>query len=132
MTAQRRATTQRTLVQAALTGQDRFRTAQDLFAELRAAGHPVGLSTVYRHLQALADEHLADVVRTGDGEAAYRYCGAAAGGHHHHLICRRCGYAQLIRASSVERWAQRVGQEHGYRDVDHTVEIFGVCARCTG
>jgi Fur family ferric uptake transcriptional regulator len=131
MTAQRRATTQRATVHAALAGQDRFRTAQDLFAELRATGNPIGLSTVYRHLQALADDGMADVVRTDDGEAAYRYCGAAADGHHHHLICRRCGHAEQIRTSTVERWAQRVADEHGYRDVDHTVEIFGICARCT-
>lgn len=131
MTAQRRASTQRAVVYAALAGQDRFRSAQDLFAELRAAGQAVSLSTVYRHLQALADTGVADVVRTHDGEVAYRYCGTATRVHHHHLICRRCGHAKQIQASAVERWADRIADEHGYRDVDHTVEIFGICALCT-
>jgi Fur family ferric uptake transcriptional regulator len=131
MELRQRATAQRTAVHAALAAQDGFRTAQELFSALRSDGHAIGLSTVYRHLQALADQGVADVVRTPDGESAYRYCGATPGGHHHHLICRRCGHAEQIQAKTVEKWAAEVATQHGYRDVDHTVEVFGVCARCT-
>jgi Fur family ferric uptake transcriptional regulator len=30
----------------------------------------------------------------------------------------------------VERWADRVAAEAGFVDVDHTVEIFGLCPGC--
>ena len=39
-----------------------------------ARGENVGLSTVYRTLQALADAGEVDVLRTEDGEAVYRRC----------------------------------------------------------
>jgi Fur family ferric uptake transcriptional regulator len=30
----------------------------------------------------------------------------------------------------VERWAERIAEEHGFSDISHTVEIFGVCREC--
>jgi Fur family ferric uptake transcriptional regulator len=30
----------------------------------------------------------------------------------------------------VERWADRIADEHGFADVSHTLEIFGTCAAC--
>jgi Fur family ferric uptake transcriptional regulator len=32
---------------------------------------------------------------------------------------------------SIEDWAARVGAEHGYTRIDHTVELTGVCADCS-
>lgn len=108
-----------------------FRSAQDVYAVLRSAGGSVGLSTVYRHLQALVDQGAVDVIHTADGEATYRYCGdAEQNHHHHHLVCRRCGRTEEIEARAIERWADEVARERGYADVDHTVELFGVCAAC--
>lgn len=31
----------------------------------------------------------------------------------------------------MESWALRVADEHGFSDVSHTVEIFGLCAECS-
>ncbi len=113
----------------ALIDEGGFRSAQDVYGALRAAGHKVGLSTVYRHLQAFSDQGEADVIHTGDGETTYRFCGDS-GGHHHHLVCRRCGRAEEVESRSIERWAEETAKRFGYTDVDHTVEVFGVCAAC--
>ena len=123
-----RPTRQRTAVAAALTGVTGFVSAQDLHEKLRAGGESVGLTTVYRHLQALADAGEVDVLRTHDGEAAYRQC--AVEDHHHHLVCRTCGRAEEVTGPAVEAWAEAVGAEHGFVDITHTVEIFGTCAAC--
>ena len=45
--------TRRDAVRQALETSDGFRSAQDLFADLRAEGSKIGLTTVYRALQAL-------------------------------------------------------------------------------
>jgi Fur family ferric uptake transcriptional regulator len=118
-------------VREALGSAGGFRSAQDVYAALRARGEPVGLSTVYRHLQALSDHGQVDVIHTPEGETTYRFCGTTDGGHHHHLVCRRCGRTAEIEGRVVERWAAAVAAEHGYTDVDHTVELFGLCAQCT-
>lgn len=108
-----------------------FRSAQDVYAALRADGDSVGLSTVYRHLQALVGDGVVDVIHTADGEATYRYCGdPAEAHHHHHLVCRNCGRTEEIEGRAVERWAGEIAKEHGYTDVDHTVELFGLCRPC--
>jgi Fur family transcriptional regulator, ferric uptake regulator len=124
----RRQTRQRTAVLALLDELDGFRTAQDLHALLRERGDAVGLATVYRALQALVDDGLVDVLRSEDGEAAYRRCSPV---HHHHLVCRSCGRTVEVADPPVERWAAKVAAEHGFADVQHQLEVFGTCSACT-
>lgn len=114
----------------ALSSTEGFCSAQDVYATLRAAGSSVGLSTVYRHLQSLVDAGEVDVIHTPEGETTYRACGQARNTHHHHLVCRHCGRTEEIEGRVVERWATAVAEEHGFTDVDHTVELFGTCAAC--
>ena len=107
---------------------DGFRSAQDLHDLLRQEGASVGLTTVYRHLQALADAGQIDMLRTDDGEAVYRRCPTAS--HHHHLVCRVCGRSVEVEGPEVEAWASAIAIEHGFTEVSHTVEVFGTCASC--
>lgn len=123
----RRPTRQRRAVSAALDAVDDFRSAQDIHDLLKQRGENVGLTTVYRTLQALTDSGEVDVLRNDDGEALYRRC---SDGHHHHLVCRSCGRTVEVAGPTVERWADKVAAEHGYRDVSHTLEIFGTCGSC--
>lgn len=120
-------TRQQQAVVDALTAADAFRSAQELHADLRASGERVGLTTVYRTLQSLAERGEVDVVRKDGGEAAYRKCG---GRHHHHLLCRSCGRTVEVTGRAVERWADEVARRHGFRDVEHTLEVVGTCADC--
>lgn len=126
----RRATRQRTAVGDLLSQVDGFRSAQELHELLRKQGDPVGLTTVYRHLQALVEAGDVDVLRPGDGEAVYRRC--ASERHHHHLVCRTCGRSVEIDGPEVERWLRRVVEQHGFREVTHSLELFGTCAACAG
>jgi Fur family ferric uptake transcriptional regulator len=123
----RRPTKQRAAVAAVLADVDEFRSAQELHALLREAGAKVGLATVYRTLQSMAADGSIDMLRTADGEAVYRACST---GHHHHLVCRQCGKTVEVEGPAVERWADRISEEHGFSDVQHTLEIFGTCADC--
>jgi Fur family transcriptional regulator, ferric uptake regulator len=120
-----RPTRQRTAVARALDEAGGFRSAQDLHAALR---DEVGLTTVYRALQSMAEAGEVDVLRTDDGEAIYRRC--VSEDHHHHLVCRSCGATVEVEGPAVERWAETVATEHGFHDVSHTLEVFGTCAGC--
>jgi Fur family ferric uptake transcriptional regulator len=127
-TAPQRATRQRAAVSAVLDSVSDFRSAQELHEELRRQGENVGLTTVYRTLQGLAEAGQVDVLRTDDGESMYRRCSS---GHHHHLVCRECGRAVEVAGPAVERWADQVAAAHGFTDVTHTLEIFGRCPNCS-
>ncbi|HXV92961.1 MAG TPA: Fur family transcriptional regulator [Pseudonocardia sp.] len=123
-----RATRQRAAVSAMLDRLDDFRSAQEIHEELRRAGDGIGLTTVYRTLQTLADAGEVDVLRTGTGEAVYRRCESVH--HHHHLVCRRCGRTVEVEGPAVESWAQHVAEAHGFSELSHTAEIFGLCSGC--
>ena len=122
-----RPTRQRVAVSGVLDDLDEFRSAQEIHAMLRARGERVGLATVYRAVQSLADDGELDSLRTDTGEALYRRCSPQ---HHHHLVCRGCGRTVEVAGPAVERWADRIAHEHAFADVSHTLEIFGTCAGC--
>lgn len=124
-----RNTRQRTAVNAVFDELEGFHSAQEVHARMRAAGDSIGLSTVYRAVQALVEDGELDSIRTDAGEAIYRRCSTQ---HHHHLVCRACGRTEEVEGPTVERWADRVAAEHGFVDVTHTLEIFGTCAACHG
>lgn len=124
-----RSTRQRSAITAMLEDITEFRSAQELHDELRRRGETIGLTTVYRTLQSLADADAVDVLRTDTGEAIYRRCSS---GHHHHLVCRECGFTVEVDGPAVETWAKSVAAEHGFTAASHTVEVFGLCAECSG
>lgn len=128
MSGPQRTTRQRAAVADVLDRLDGFRSAQELHELLRREGASVGLTTVYRNLQALVAAGQVDALRSGDGEVVYRRCPTET--HHHHLVCRSCGRSIEIEGPEVEAWASRVAAAHGFTDVTHTVEVFGTCSSC--
>ncbi|MDG4782243.1 transcriptional repressor [Micromonospora sp. WMMD961] len=123
-----RNTRQRAEVRALLEESDQFRSAQRLHADLRARDVAVGLTTVYRTLQALVDSGEIDSMRLPNGEQLFRRCSTHT--RHHHLVCRLCARTVEVTGPSVDEWACRMAARHGFTDVNHTMEIFGVCAAC--
>ena len=121
-----RSTKQRRAVAAELESSDDFRSAQQIHDALRRDGVAVGLATVYRALQAMAEVGEVDVLTHSD-EAVYRRCSTS---HHHHLVCRDCGRTVEIKGPAVERWTSAIAEEHGYSDVSHALELFGRCPAC--
>jgi Fur family transcriptional regulator, ferric uptake regulator len=99
-------------------------SAQDLHA---AIGRSVGLATVYRALQGLADAGQVDVFRRDTGEAVFRLCNPV---HHHHLMCERCGRVEEIDACEVEPWATEVAARRGFTISRHQADIIGRCPAC--
>jgi Fur family ferric uptake transcriptional regulator len=123
-----RPTRQRRAIASAMESFDDFRSAQEIHALLVERDEQVGLSTVYRTLQSLAEAGEIDALRTESGESIYRRC--TAGHHHHHLVCRSCGATVEVEGPAVESWTRSVASAHGYRDVSHALEIFGTCGDC--
>jgi len=128
MSVPQRQTRQRTAVAELLTEIDDFRSAQQLHDDLRHRGVSVGLTTVYRALQSLAETGEVDQLVNDEGESVYRKC---SGSHHHHLVCRSCGMTVEVAGPTVERWAGAVAVEHGFTEVNHTLELFGLCSECS-
>ncbi|WP_435879405.1 Fur family transcriptional regulator [Streptomyces tirandamycinicus] len=126
--APRRSTRQRKAVLSALHAHGGFASARDLHAALEAGGTAIGLTTVYRTLHALESSGQVDVMRERTGERRYRP--RPPDGHRHYLVCRGCGLSRVVDAETVERWAENVAETTGFAEVEHTVELTGICVRC--
>lgn len=121
----RRQTRQRGLVHDKLKEMGGFVSANKLHMEL--AENKIGLATIYRHLNDMVAAGDADTIASDGGEQLFRLCGSE---HHHHLVCRVCGRTVEIEAPPIEQWVQQMARSNDYFDVEHVVELVGVCAEC--
>ena len=124
----KRMTPQKSEVRNALRDATGFVSAQALHSALAATGSRIGLATVYRALNELGEAGTADTLQSLSGETMFRGCETS--GHHHHLICRRCGTAVEVHSEVVEDWARASAQEHGFVNVGHVLDIYGLCSPC--
>ncbi|WJY98067.1 Fur family transcriptional regulator [Corynebacterium fournieri] len=123
-----RMTRQRAAVVETLRGMDKFVSAKTIHEQLLDDGDSVGLTTVYRTLQSLAEVEAVDVLHSPDGETLYRDC--FSGHHHHHLVCTECGRSEEIEGGPVEKWAELIAARYGYELSGHDAEVYGVCRPC--
>jgi len=121
----------REAVLAYLDSQDCCLSAQELHDGLRAGGRAVGIASVYRVLDQLAELRLVHRVDLGDGAA--RFEPAHPGGqHHHHLVCGDCGKVEPFDDPALEQAVSRVAGTHGYELAAHDVVLHGACGDCRG
>ena len=104
-------------------------SAQDIFDRLRSARRPVGIASVYRTLETLADLRLLKRVDAGDGIARYEPA-TPDGDHHHHLICRDCGKVEAFTDPRLERAIDKVAGGLGYDVDEHEIVLTGACSEC--
>jgi Fur family ferric uptake transcriptional regulator len=104
-------------------------SAQDVLDGLRAEGRAVGIASVYRALDQLAELGL--VHRIDLGEGLTRFEQAHPGGeHHHHLICGSCGKVDTFDDAALEQAISAVAGSHGYALGHHDVVLHGACGDC--
>jgi Fur family transcriptional regulator, ferric uptake regulator len=104
-------------------------SAHEIFDALRRARRPVGIASVYRALETLADLRLVKRVDAGDGIARYEAL-LPDGDHHHHLVCRDCGKVEAFSDARLERAIDKIAGGLGYSVDEHEVVLTGACADC--
>jgi Fur family ferric uptake transcriptional regulator len=120
----------RTAVVELLAEQDCCLSAQEIFDRLRGDGRKVGIASVYRTLDQLAQMQLVQRVDVGGGVS--RFEAAHPGGdHHHHLVCDDCGRVVAFEDDRLEKELERVGKSLGARVAGHDLVLHGACADCT-
>jgi Fur family ferric uptake transcriptional regulator len=92
-----------------LSGQNCCLTAQEIFDALRAKGRKIGIASVYRSVDVLAELGLLQRVDVGDGVMRFQPV-RPGGDHHHHLVCDDCGKVERCPRRGAPR---RVRRRHG-------------------
>ena len=104
-------------------------SAQELHERLRAGGRSVGIASVYRVLDVLAELRLVQRVDVGDGVARYEPA-LPDGDHHHHVVCDDCGKVEPFSDPKLEGAIADASSRLGYSVDAHEVVLRGECADC--
>ena len=104
-------------------------TAREIDDALRAAGHGVGLASVYRNLDLLVELKLVGRLDVGQGVARYERL-LPTGEHHHHLVCDRCGRVTPFDDRALEQSIERLSRKVDFQVAEHDVVLHGACGDC--
>jgi len=104
-------------------------TAPEIEEDLRERGHRVGLASVYRTLELLADMRLVGRLEVGQGIARYEAL-TPDGEHHHHLVCDRCGRVIPFDDDELEETIDRLTRKVRFEVAEHDVVLHGACRSC--
>jgi Fur family transcriptional regulator, ferric uptake regulator len=119
----------RTRVIDFLDAQDCCLGAQEMHRELVARGERVGLASVYRVLEVLAEKRLVQRVDLGDGVTRFEALRGEVD-HHHHLVCDDCGRIEAFADQRLERVLRDVEESSGYAVAGHDIVLRGACSAC--
>jgi len=126
-----RVTRQRVAIAELLEDVEEFRSAQQIHQMLQERGQEIGLATVYRTLNAMAEQGQLEVFLQPTGEHTYLRCEPRSE-HHHHLVCRVCGRTVDVAAPELERIVEALAADHAFTDVEHSIDFLGTCRDCAG
>lgn len=127
-------TTQRIDILEALENRpDKHLTAEEIYECVKEKNPDIGLATVYRTIQLLADLNLIDKLNLGDGFVRYEISNHGSedtAHHHHHLICLNCGDVLTFQGDLLETLERKIQETVEFEVVDHEVKMFGYCKTC--
>jgi len=108
-------------------------TAAALAEELRQNGSPVGLATVYRQLERLAQSGMVHKINTEEG-AFYQYCPHQAEAHHSCFLlrCEDCGRIVHLDCVHLQHLYDHLETEHHFRIDPRRTILTGLCQTCSG
>lgn len=111
-------------------------SAEDVYLEVHKSFPQVGLTTVYRTLELLAQMDIIFRSDFGDGRARYELVEGPKGAHHHHLICTGCkkviDYSEFIEdeIEFLKRAEKGLAKKHNFDIKNHLIQFYGLCEKC--
>jgi len=121
LTRQRRA-----VVDVVVQGHTRLNAAEVL-VQAQQECPDLGLTTVYRTLEILAELGAVRRVHLDDGCEGFA---PASAEHGHHLICSSCQTAIEFEDCDTTALLNRVAQRTGFKIEQHWLELVGQCPQC--
>lgn len=121
LTPQRRA-----VVRVIVSSQDHL-TPANIYRKARQDLPSIGLVTIYRTLEILAELELICELHAGGICRSYTI---STPQHHHHLICSNCGTVIDFTGHNLSELERSLSKRSGFRIDDHLLEFVGLCQAC--
>ncbi|MBM3131278.1 MAG: transcriptional repressor [Chloroflexi bacterium] len=123
----RKLTRARQAVLAIVTDAQRHLTPAEIYRKAKIKYPHLGLTTVYRTLDLLAE--LGYIQRVHAVEGCHSYAPTAQT-HGHHLVCATCGRAEEFTDCDLESLIQSLQVRTGFEINVHMLELMGRCPDC--
>lgn len=117
------------IVKSLLENANGHLSAEDLYGIVKRKHPEIGLATVYRSLELLADLGVLQKMDFGDGRSRYEFNDDEVH-HHHHLICLSCGEVQEFEDDLLETLETAISRKSQFRITDHQLKFYGYCRKC--
>lgn len=105
-------------------------SAEEVFMLVRQRFPEIGLATVYRTLELLAELSIVQKMNFGDGVARFDLRMEGQAHMHHHLICKVCGALEEIQDDWLTDLELRLAREYGFKVTDHRLDFTGEYQKC--
>jgi Fur family ferric uptake transcriptional regulator len=94
-------------------------------------GDAPDFATVFRMMTLLEELKLARKVNLGRASSFYELTDSDH--HRDHLVCTDCGQVTPLEGMCpVERLERQIARKHGFTQLTHSLEFFGLCGDCSG
>jgi len=124
-------TTQREIiVKVLLENEEDHLSAEDVYMLVKEKFPEIGLATVYRTLELLAELQIVAKMNFGDGVARFDLRGQDHEHMHHHLICHLCGALEEIKDDWLLELEEKLEHEYGFQVLDHRLDFIGKFKNC--
>lgn len=98
-------------------------SAEDIYKELLANDHDVGLATVYRVLTQFEGAGIVTRHHFAGGQAVFELDN---GDNHDHIVCMKSGKVSEFKDVQIEKRLNEIAAELGYSLTDHRIVLYGV------
>ena len=121
-------TPQRRIVINAIINSREHLTPAAIYERVHREHPSVGLVTVYRTIEILAELGL--ICETHAGGSCRSYLIRRPQEHHHHLICSDCGKVVDFTDCGLDKLERRLAKETRFKISGHLLEFLGQCREC--
>jgi Fur family ferric uptake transcriptional regulator len=112
-------------------------SAEEIYIAVREKYPGIGLTTVYRTLELLADMGIVLKFDFGDKRSRYELSEGPEGlRHHHHLVCTRCGriidYTGYLDSEKelLDKTENGLSEKYNFKISNHLIRFYGLCNNC--
>lgn len=121
-----RITTQRQIILEELGKVKSHPTANEVYDMVRKRLPRIGLGTVYRNLELMADSGIILKLEVGGTQKRFD----ATVEPHYHVRCSSCGRVDDIDIEVQEQIDQAAAEASNYKVLGHHIEFTGICPSC--
>ncbi len=121
-----RLTTQRQIIMEELSKVKSHPTACELYDMVRKRLPRIGLGTVYRNLELMADNGMILKLEVGGTQKRFD----ATIDPHYHVRCSCCDKVEDVMLPVIEGLVDAAADSTNYQILGHHVEFSGVCPKC--